>query len=95
MEDIQFKVDKDIDNPSNTNVIDCVEFHKKNVGKTLRKTVDEKDIVHKEKNKTINDRYTLDKFIVGADSQLAYSAAEAVVKNPGSAYNPLYIYGEV
>lgn len=32
---------------------------------------------------------------MGADNQLAYSACEAVTKNPGKSYNPLYIYGDV
>lgn len=97
MENITFKVDQEIDNPSNTNVIDCVDFYKKNVGKTSKpKEEDKNNIqVHQEKSKTINNRYTLEKFIVGSDNQLAFSAAEAVVKNPGKAYNPLYVYGNV
>lgn len=95
MEDIKFKVDKDIDNPSNTNVIDCMDFYKKNVGKNSKPSNSEQDIVHKEKNKTINNRYTLEKFIVWSDNQLAYSAAEAVIKNPWKAYSPLYVYWEV
>jgi chromosomal replication initiator protein len=41
----------------------------------------------------LNPRYTFDKFIVGSFNELAYAAAQAVVKRPGSAYNPLFIYG--
>jgi chromosomal replication initiator protein len=44
---------------------------------------------------SVNDRYTLDNFIVWPSNQLAYSASEAVVKNPGKSYNPLYIYWDV
>lgn len=40
-------------------------------------------------------QYTFDKLIVGAHNQLAYSAAHAVAEQPGEAYNPLFIYGEV
>lgn len=41
----------------------------------------------------LNPRYTFDKFIVGSFNELAYAAAQAVVKRPGQAYNPLFIYG--
>ena len=34
-------------------------------------------------------------FVVGAHNQLAHSAAVAVAQDPGSAYNPFFIYGDV
>jgi len=37
--------------------------------------------------------YTFDQFIVGASNKFAHAAALAVAENPGSAYNPLLIYG--
>lgn len=43
----------------------------------------------------INPKYTLETFIVGSFNELAYTATSAVIKNPGSAYNPLFIYGGV
>src|SRR3989344_4751435 len=42
----------------------------------------------------LNPRYTFESFVVGPFNELAYSAAQAVVKTPGIAYNPLFIYGE-
>ncbi len=42
----------------------------------------------------LNPRYTFETFVVGPFNELAYSAAQAVIKNPGIAYNPLFIYGE-
>ncbi len=40
----------------------------------------------------LNPRYTFDSFIVGPFNELAYAAAQAVVKNPQHAYNPLFFY---
>jgi chromosomal replication initiator protein len=44
---------------------------------------------------TLNPRYTFANFIVGASNDLAYSACQAVAKNPGTKYNPLFLYGGV
>ena len=38
-------------------------------------------------------KYTFDNFVVGKENQLAHSAAFAVAANPGTAFNPLFIYG--
>lgn len=38
---------------------------------------------------------SFDNFAVSTTNQLAYAAATAVAKNPGSAYNPLFLYGGV
>lgn len=45
--------------------------------------------------KILNPNYRLDNFVVGAENQLAFAAAQAVIKNPGKLYNPLFIYGGV
>ena len=37
---------------------------------------------------------TFDSFVVGPANKFAYSAAKAVAKDPGVAFNPLFIYGE-
>ncbi|HSX41110.1 MAG TPA: chromosomal replication initiator protein DnaA [Candidatus Saccharimonadales bacterium] len=44
---------------------------------------------------TINPKYTLESFVVGGSNELAYAACQAVAKNPGGKYNPLFIYGGV
>lgn len=96
IEEIEFKVDRNIDNPSNADVIDCANFYKEDTkSKKVTKNTEGSLNVSWNKEKPVNERYTLSNFIVGADSQLAYSAAEAVCRNPGKAYNPLYIYGGV
>lgn len=43
----------------------------------------------------INPKYNFSTFIVGRNCELAHAASLAVVKNPGNAYNPLFIYGGV
>ncbi|OHA94357.1 MAG: hypothetical protein A3E02_00595 [Candidatus Zambryskibacteria bacterium RIFCSPHIGHO2_12_FULL_38_34] len=45
------------------------------------------------KDDNLNPRYTFESFVVGPFNELAYAAAQAVIKNPGIAYNPLFIYG--
>jgi len=45
------------------------------------------------KNDNLNPRYTFESFVVGPFNELAFAAAQAVVKKPGIAYNPLFIYG--
>lgn len=39
------------------------------------------------------DRYSFDTFIVGQSNRLAFAGAQAVAKDPGGKYNPLFIYG--
>jgi chromosomal replication initiator protein len=41
----------------------------------------------------LNPRYTFDTLVVGPFNDLAYAASQAVVAEPGIAYNPLFIYG--
>jgi len=46
-------------------------------------------------NSGLNPKYGFESFIVGSNNELAAAAAQAVTKNPGKAYNPLFIYGGV
>lgn len=56
-------------------------------------------VVYKESSPSftsnLNKQYTFETFITGQNSDLAYAASEAVSKNPGAQYNPLFIYGGV
>jgi chromosomal replication initiator protein len=92
---IDFKIDAQIDNPSNSHVIDCMKLYKEST--KAPKVSNQYDAFSESAtaNKSVNERYTLTNFVVWSDNQLAYSACEAVSKNPGKSYNPLYIYGDV
>ncbi|KKW12061.1 MAG: chromosomal replication initiator protein DnaA [Candidatus Jorgensenbacteria bacterium GW2011_GWB1_49_9] len=43
----------------------------------------------------LNPRYDFRSFIVGSSNELAYAAVQAVIKDVGKKYNPLFIYGGV
>lgn len=43
----------------------------------------------------LNPRYMFDNFVVGSNNALAQAAAQAIIKKPGKAYNPLFLYGGV
>ena len=41
---------------------------------------------------TLNPRFTFETYVMGAANRLAVTAGRTVAENPGSAYNPLFIY---
>lgn len=43
----------------------------------------------------VRNQFTFENFAVSSTNQMAWAAAEAVTKNPGVAYNPLFIWGGV
>jgi chromosomal replication initiator protein len=43
----------------------------------------------------LNERYNLDNFVVGDGNELAFAACQAIAAQPGTKYNPLYLYGGV
>ena len=53
------------------------------------------DQEHVDPTSTLNRNFSFDTFVEGKSNQLAYAAALQVGENPGSAYNPLYLYGGV
>jgi chromosomal replication initiator protein len=46
-------------------------------------------------NEQFNPKYTFDSFVVGPSNRFAQAAGMAVAKDPGRAYNPLFLYGGV
>ena len=43
----------------------------------------------------LNERYTFENFIVGSGNELAFAACQAIAGQPGTKYNPLFLYGGV
>jgi chromosomal replication initiator protein DnaA len=41
---------------------------------------------------SLNTKYSFETFVVGAANRLAVTAGRTVAENPGSAYNPLFVY---
>lgn len=62
--------------------------------KTKKETKDEDGVVATNRF-GLNSRYTFDNYVVGKGNELAHAACQAVIANPGKAYNPLFIYGGV
>ena len=64
------------------------------------KQITEKIIPQKENivetiSSNLNPKYTFSNYVVGTNNRFAVAAANAVVSEPGTKYNPLYIYGGV
>ncbi|MCT4616791.1 MAG: chromosomal replication initiator protein DnaA [Candidatus Gracilibacteria bacterium] len=102
LEEVIFDVDDNIENPSNSQVVDCLAFYKEltKAKKKTKKQENKASILETKysvgnQKKATKSRYTLQNFIVGSDNQLAYSACTAISKAPGKAYNPVYVYGDV
>lgn len=53
-----------------------------------------RDIVEKIRSSNLNERYTLENFVVGKSNSYAFAAAENVVNFPAQNNNPLFIYGK-
>lgn len=41
----------------------------------------------------LNQKYTLDNFVIGSNNDLAVSAARSIIDSPGERYNPFFLYG--
>jgi chromosomal replication initiator protein len=63
--------------------------------KTKKEEVIEKKIKTNVSEFGLNPKYSFSSFVVGKSTELAHAACQAVIRNPGKAYNPLFIYGGV
>jgi len=80
--------------------IDCVieEEIQKNVENTVEQVVNNTEVVNNEDDDdfdtNLNPNLTFENFVVGNSNKFARTAAFAVAEQPGSQYNPLFIYGK-
>lgn len=70
-------------------VLSLMEEDKKKSVPTSTKPMEE-DLVEQY---YLNPRFSFDSFVVGKNSEFAYSAALAVAESPANQYNPLFLYG--
>ena len=75
-----------------TNSVITVE---QKVDEKSSKQTEEKNSINLNGDSGLNPKYTFDNYIVGSNNRFAHAAAIAVSENPGTKYNPLYIYGGV
>jgi len=55
----------------------------------------EKETNHYDPKTGLHPRFTFKTFVVGNANSFAYAAAQGIVKNPGAAYNPFFVWGGV
>lgn len=65
----------------------------------IEKNLEERSFIESDKDldrtTNLNKKYTLESYVVGSNNELASAASQAVTKNLGKLYNPLFIYGGV
>ena len=60
-----------------------------------RGTQDYEEIAQRRADASLNPDFTFDSFVEGKSNQLARAASIQIGRNPGTAYNPLFVYGGV
>ncbi len=57
------------------------------------KTIKPRTVTPEEHLNGLNNKYTLDNFIIGSNNELAVAAAKSIIESPGTRYNPFFLYG--
>ncbi len=74
--------------PARSNVSEPMHISRTNASDGYRGT-----LVNHAFKTGLNSRYTLDSFVVGTNNEVAASVARSIVDNPGTTYNPFFLYG--
>jgi len=61
----------------------------------VQNTDKNKDLFEVVKRSRLRVQFTFENYAVSSSNQMAWAAGEAVYQNPGSAYNPLFVWGGV
>ncbi len=59
----------------------------------ISKDMPDNNTASSEKSNIKNEKFTFNNFVVGPSNKFAYTASLRVAENPGSVFNPLFIYG--
>lgn len=94
--EIEYEVHSSLNNKEDARGIDIKQIFKNSI-KAVRKIAkkNEVNIMPGVSSKMLNPKYLLENYITGNENKLAHAVCEAVAQNPGSLYNPLFIYGGV
>ncbi len=96
IEKVEYVVDGTLDHPGDERIVDILALFPSGELK-VRKLPNraEVKIGGEIVSKMITAKYTLQNFVTGPQNRLAHAACKAVAADPGTAYNPLFIYGGV
>jgi chromosomal replication initiator protein len=93
--DIKFKIHTTSDKPAEENNNVQTLYHNSKTRPTNKQTASSRSELTHSYRRGLNEKYTFETFIVGSGNELAHAACQAIAQNPGTKYNPLFVYGGV
>ncbi|MFA6521384.1 MAG: chromosomal replication initiator protein DnaA [Candidatus Gracilibacteria bacterium] len=95
--DISLAVDGGLSDPNDSRKVLLSSIVPETTKKAVRKMPNRQEVrvAHDTISYMLNPKYTLQNFIVGKHNRLVHAACLAVSMNPGSQWNPLFVYGGV